>query len=841
MIEKQSVSIYRLIYRRFIRQSLIPFLLIFTLIVALFLLNNYQSTTNRSALQGVAKSSFEEIANQTASVINQRFAYDKLRLYQLRDTFELILSKKAAYALDSSRFKEYGGFFIYRDANASNPFETTVYSTNLLELHNDDRLYLSALQTLSDSIARAVDEDDDLITAAWVNIGKTYALAYPPIVPTDELSPELDVTEYSFYYQADPEHNPRRDIVYLPLYKEPWAVDAGELGAFLIPIYHQERFIGVIGLTLSATGIADVITKLSLPFDAYAQLVDDEGHLIVTSDETRSFSDYAHHSFYALHKNPDLPDRSLMKIDTRNVPAQRTHYERPIEGTGMIMSIQADNAQIFKTIAMLTQQTLIVGIVLAVVMSIIYIVVLTLGIRRIRSLAQQLSSTLERMVRFSSRLGRQEGLSLEPSAIDELDTLGTHLKATHQKLLDLLIKDEQTGLFNRRKLLEDIGTDEALSLMLFRIRNYKSLYNLYGDQATDILISGIVEYLKLDAKIAPYRISDDEFALLYKGDGSEHFETLHQQLQIQTFKYGPITIHPLLFSGFALHAPLYEMANLSLLSAQQQNAHHAVSCQEAEEVKALFEANLEWSNKLNLALKENRLIPYFQPIYDIKKGTVTKFESLVRMRLDDAIIPPIRFLDAAANMGKTHEITKVMVQKVFAIAARYPELSFNINVSFRDFLAFDLLHYIDETQHAYGINTQHITFELLETDAIEDVDTIIRAITGLKTRGYHIAIDDFGTGHSNFAHLMMMRFDYIKIDGQFIKEVNKDPNSATIARTIAKFSALMGAKSVAEYVADEQILKRVSAFEIDYAQGYAISPPVPADGIAAIVAKYHHD
>ena len=209
------------------------------------------------------------------------------------------------------------------------------------------------------------------------------------------------------------------------------------------------------------------------------------------------------------------------------------------------------------------------------------------------------------------------------------------------------------------------------------------------------------------------------------------------------------------------------------------------------------------------------------------------------MKEGDKIIPPLHFLEAATQMGKIHEITKLTIQKVFAIAARHKEFYFNINVSFKDFLALDLVLYIQETQHAYGIEPSQITFELLETDAIEEVEPIMKALAILKREGYKIAIDDFGTGHSNFAHLMMMQVDFIKIDGQFIKNINKDPNSATIAQTITKFSKLMGAESVAEYVADKAILKRVELFGIDYAQGYVFSPPIPSSEIVSFAEDFN--
>jgi EAL domain-containing protein (putative c-di-GMP-specific phosphodiesterase class I)/GGDEF domain-containing protein len=528
-----------------------------------------------------------------------------------------------------------------------------------------------------------------------------------------------------------------------------------------------------------------------------------------------------------------------MKIDSTLIHEDTfTSYQREINGTNLKLNILAKNDNIFTTVDQLTKESLIVGITLAIVMSVIYFFTIIVGIRIIKSLASELSNSLSHMVSFSSSLGQRDDIALEHSNIHELETLNTNLTDTHNKLLDLLIKDAQTGLYNRHKLLQDLSNEADKSLMIIEVSNYKTLFNLYGLEAVGILIEGVVTKLRLAQAMQVYRLEDDTFALLQHSDDLTNFFALYEQLSQETFAYESIHIHPHLFAGIALSHPLIEQSGVALLEAKERHSSKPVTCKETTQMKEKFEHNLECSNRLNRALHEKRLIPYFQPIYNIKKQCIDKFESLVRMKEGDTIVPPFDFLEAAAHLGKTHEIAKIMIQKVFAVAARHSEFSFNINVSFKDFVAFDLLLYIQENQHAYGIKPAQITFELLETDAIEEVEPIMRALAQLKKEGYNLAIDDFGTGHSNFAHLMMMQVDYIKIDGQFIKNITKDPNSATIAKTITKFSQLMEAESVAEFVADAAILKRVEQFGIDYAQGYLISPPLPADEIRSFVETF---
>ena len=238
------------------------------------------------------------------------------------------------------------------------------------------------------------------------------------------------------------------------------------------------------------------------------------------------------------------------------------------------------------------------------------------------------------------------------------------------------------------------------------------------------------------------------------------------------------------------------------------------------------------------------MIPYFQPIYNLETRRIEKFESLVRMIEEDTIIAPFHFLQAAADMGKIHEVTRLMIRSVVTVAAKYPDIGFTLNISFHQvepaevvviFDEINLPDYLGECCQVLGVSPEQITLELLETEALDESKRIIQAITQLKQAGFSIAIDDFGTGHSNFAHLLRMQVDYIKIDGNFIKHIAKDPHSATITKTIAQFAGLVGAKTVAEFVADEQILKRVRQFGIDYAQGYVISPPLPESKLETLL------
>ena len=117
------------------------------------------------------------------------------------------------------------------------------------------------------------------------------------------------------------------------------------------------------------------------------------------------------------------------------------------------------------------------------------------------------------------------------------------------------------------------------------------------------------------------------------------------------------------------------------------------------------------------------------------------------------------------------------------------------------------------------------TFELLESEAIEDYEIVRKFIKDMKALGVKFAIDDFGSGYSNFEHILNLEIDYIKIDGSLIKRIT-DKNTKIIVKTINNFAKEMNITTVAEFVSDERIFEVVKELEIDCSQGFYLSKPL---------------
>ena len=846
-------SINTLIFRHFFVQALLPILIIeFSLIGTLFLLNNYQSDQNKEALEGIAHEAFIEISHQTTERINQHFTQAENALRQLSNTSEIFLQMRKRRLENRQNYQVYDGFFQYAPPHVSKngfyrysqPKETTVYTTNLNRLSTYDYSILNSLLPLTPISKAVVETPHSLITNIWINIGKKYAFAYPPINPGKELTPTLDVTKHAFYYNVDPKHNPDKSCRFVPLYKQDWALENGELGTYIRPIYLNKYFMGVAGFTLNVQEIASVINALDLPFEANAMLMDKENTLIASSNPEGIKKDFSAHSFYQMHTDKMAHDSSTMMINMESLDDPRfIAHTMAISGTDLKIVIYVEKETIFAPIEIVSERSVQVGVIFIVAIGLFYLFFFWFNFISLKKLSRAITKPLTAIVTFSSQLGRKEKFDLENSKISELESLNTNLNKTHEELLDMLIKDKESALFNRHKLVEDLLDTEASSIAVFHIRNYRTILSYYGQESALALLQNIIATLQKESTLTLYRMADNELAVLLPEREQAYFTTLLQQLNAIHITYNDVDLHPFVYAGISRienDGSDIEKATLALKNALDNKISTPIYYQDAFDNSREIDENLKWAGRLKEALTEDRIKPYFQPIYNLTNCKIEKFEALVRIEEAGKIVSPHHFLESAEKMGRLHEITLLMIEKVYRVAAHYPELTFSINISFKDIQDARIFDYIVNQCLHFKIRPQQIVFELLETEAIDDPQKSIAFFSELKRVGFAIAIDDFGTGHSNFANLSMMQVDFIKIDGQFVKDILTNPNSLAITKSINEFTKVMGAKSIAEFVKDEATLQKVKELGVDYAQGFVISPAVSESDIDALLEKFNN-
>jgi EAL domain-containing protein (putative c-di-GMP-specific phosphodiesterase class I) len=271
---------------------------------------------------------------------------------------------------------------------------------------------------------------------------------------------------------------------------------------------------------------------------------------------------------------------------------------------------------------------------------------------------------------------------------------------------------------------------------------------------------------------------------------------------------------------------LYEDANTILTSAISQKMNFLLSYDVIDSIKENLKDNLDMLKVIKIALKNDKILPYFQPIHSISENKITKYEALIRMFDEDGtLIAPGPYFLNVAKKGKLYShVTKILFQKVIK-KIREQNCEISINISSLDIedqqMSEYLLNLLEENKDV----THMMIFELLEDKDTQDYAYVNKFIDKAREFGIKIAIDDFGSGYSNFIRIIEFKPDIIKIDGSLIENIAHSKSNRKTVEAIQIFAQKLGAKTVAEYVTNKETYDVVKEIGIDYAQGFYIGKP----------------
>jgi EAL domain-containing protein (putative c-di-GMP-specific phosphodiesterase class I) len=249
-------------------------------------------------------------------------------------------------------------------------------------------------------------------------------------------------------------------------------------------------------------------------------------------------------------------------------------------------------------------------------------------------------------------------------------------------------------------------------------------------------------------------------------------------------------------------------------------------------------ARLTLHHEIDAALKDDRFELRLQPVMDLRTGTIGRYEALLRMIGEDGtVIPPATFLHVAERFDQIHAIDRWVIEHAVAVLARLPvEQSIEINLSGRSLGDPGLVSHIGDVIAACAVDPDRLIFELTETAAIENIHRASEFVDELTALGCHFALDDFGAGFGSFYYLKYLPFDYLKIDGEFVKNCTESRTDQLIIQSCVRLARGLGKQTIAEFVENAEILRLVRALGVDHAQGYEIARPLRVDEVLAQAA-----
>jgi diguanylate cyclase (GGDEF)-like protein/PAS domain S-box-containing protein len=414
--------------------------------------------------------------------------------------------------------------------------------------------------------------------------------------------------------------------------------------------------------------------------------------------------------------------------------------------------------------------------------------------------------------------------------------------------------DALTGLANRaefdryvKQAIELVHTDDSEHVLCYLdLDQFKLVNDTCGHLAGDELLRQLGFVLKKHIREQDFiaRLGGDEFGILmYYCSLNEAFllcEKLRDTIgdfrfhwEGKNFSIGVSIGLSVINKTSGSAVSLFKEADSACYAAKDKGRNRIHLYSPDDEELALREGEMQWVEKIRLGLENNSFCLYGQPIVLLsKEDDGLHFETLIRYCDESGrIVPPNTFLPAAERYGLAPAIDRWVIATMFEFIATTPDFLENlslcsINLSGLSFGDETVLAFIFEQFAQWQIPTHKICFEVTETAAIANLSYAIKFINSLKEQGCSFSLDDFGSGLSSFAYLKNLPVDYLKIDGFFVKDILDDKVDLAMVKAINEVGHVMGKKTIAEFVENEEIFNLLNELGVDYAQGYGISKPV---------------
>ena len=436
--------------------------------------------------------------------------------------------------------------------------------------------------------------------------------------------------------------------------------------------------------------------------------------------------------------------------------------------------------------------------------------------------------------------------------LDEENEIIEYIAIRHE-ITDLVLKTEElkrnlrldslTNIGNRYKLIEDVSKSVNPCISILDIVSFSDVNDFFGYKTGDNVLKIVarkIEELLIDKEnYKVYRDHSDTFCIVAQNEDRDKFIKNIDEIS-KTIGKVPIVIKSrelyvqlsYVFS-FESKENLLETANI--IKRYSQANKNIIIYDKALELEKDYEKNIFWTLKIKKALDEDKIVPYFQPIYNLKTSKIEKYEALVRLIDGNNVISPYYFLDISKKSKQYLQLTKTMIQKTFDYF-RDKDFEFSINLTFEDIKSEYISSFIIELLKEYKIG-HRVVFEIVESEEIDNFRKINEFFVTIREYGCKIAIDDFGSGYSNFEYLAKLNVDYIKIDGSLIKDILINKSSQNIVSMLVNFAKGQKVKTIAEFVSNKDILNKVRELGIDYVQGYYIKEPIASiDGLNDIIS-----
>lgn len=456
-------------------------------------------------------------------------------------------------------------------------------------------------------------------------------------------------------------------------------------------------------------------------------------------------------------------------------------------------------------------------------------------------------------IRIQGKRDRVSHLVVESLLTSILNVLGS-VKAIHMYTKEMeyyAVRDPLTTLFNQRVFWEFLDYEIARnarydtpgSIMILDLDDFKGVNDTFGHATGDAFLQHVAEVIRKTCRNEdiPCRYGGDEFVVIFPDADTEQAYSIAQRVRQELFE------KPFLRNGHSVHSStsigiasfpahgrtahdIFHVADHMLYRAKKAGKNTVLS-PTYDDIREAFLVSTHKKAFILDAVNNRRVVPFFQPIRDLKTGGILGCEVLSRLpnETGDGYLSAGDFIEIVEDTGLIAQLDYTIMEKAFEEKVRheFQGLLF-VNMSPKVLFIPEFFSRVQEMVLRTGVPPNHIVFEITERDAVRNLRLMEMFIQNLRGDGFRFAVDDFGSGYSSLHYLRTFPIDFVKIDGPFIVGMGEGNSvDAAIVRSIVTLGEDMGVQVIGESVESEVIRETALAKNVAFGQGFHLGKPEP--------------
>ncbi len=396
--------------------------------------------------------------------------------------------------------------------------------------------------------------------------------------------------------------------------------------------------------------------------------------------------------------------------------------------------------------------------------------------------------------------------------------------------------DHRLKVLSYEQFLIDIKSMKFNKICMTEVINADMMIAIFGENqfyqtSAEILAMGNMAYkqMGIDNIIHIYAHTYKTFIAVANDDMS--YDDFLNLMKVNHEQYELITARQTGLGGvsrfvLAFGDDLIDRCKSALYKNRNLPNNFIIAGNEKEELAEENNQNQNIFELLNYALKNDKVIPFYQGIYNNETCEIKKYEALIRIYdSDDKIHYPGSFLDASKQIKLYLSLSKTVIDKALK-DFEGKESTVSLNISLIDIQSEEFKNWILKRLKQHK-TPEKVVIEFIETENYNNNDELFEFLAEVRKIGCQIAVDDFGVGFATYSSIISLKPDIVKIDGDIIRTIAQNEDNVTILKSIKYMADLIGAKTTAEFVENKEIHDVLIQHSINFSQGYYFAKPEP--------------